>query len=137
MLKHFVVIKLILSFIIPYIILFAIYIQFNGEVSPGGGFQAGVIFATGMIGYELVFGTKQFLKTLSVKILTICGILGVMIYFSTGLIPMIFQGVYLDYNYLNEKPILGQHIGIFAIEIGVGLTVASIMCLIYILLKED
>ena len=60
MLKNFIVIKLILSFIIPYITLYAIYIQLNGEVSPGGGFQAGVIFATAIIGYELVFGKENF-----------------------------------------------------------------------------
>ena len=45
MLKEFKIIKTIIPFIIPYIILYAIYIQLNGEVSPGGGFQAGVIFA--------------------------------------------------------------------------------------------
>ena len=49
MLKEFIVIKFILSFIILYITLYAIYIQLNGEISPGGGFQAGVIFATGII----------------------------------------------------------------------------------------
>ena len=60
----------------------------------------------------------------------------------------IFCAVYiLLYNYLNynsiaktpwvNHPLTGQHIGIFFIEIGVGLTVSSIMCLIYLVLKED
>jgi multicomponent Na+:H+ antiporter subunit B len=137
MLKDFIVIKLVLSFIIPYITLYAIYIQLNGEVSPGGGFQAGVIFATAIIGYELVFGKEQFLKFISIKTLVICSTLGVFLYASTGIISLIFNDNYLNYNSLGSSKITGQHLGIFLIELGVGLTVSSVMCLIYSLLRED
>ena len=67
MLKEFKVIKTIIPFITPYIILYAIYIQLNGEVSPGGGFQAGVIFATGLISYDLVFGKYMLQKHFSIN----------------------------------------------------------------------
>ena len=137
MLKNFIVIKLILSFIIPYITLYAIYIQLNGEVSPGGGFQAGVIFATAIIGYELVFGKENFLRFISIKTLLICSVLGVSLYAGTGIISLILDDNYLNYNSLQSDPIAGQHLGIFLIEIGVGLTVSSVMCLIYTLLRED
>ncbi|MDP4709532.1 MAG: Na(+)/H(+) antiporter subunit B [Rickettsiaceae bacterium] len=136
MLKEFKIIKTVLPFITPYIILYAIYIQLNGEVSPGGGFQAGVIFATGIIAYDLVFGSKNLYKYLSTDGLIICGILGVALYAGTGVISLIFNDNFLDYNSIANHDITGQHIGIFSIEIGVGLTVASIMCLIYLLLKE-
>ena len=59
MLKYFSVLKTVVSFIIPYLILYAIYIQLNGEVSPGGGFQAGVIFASGIIAFDLLNGSKK------------------------------------------------------------------------------
>jgi multicomponent Na+:H+ antiporter subunit B len=137
MLKNFIVIKVILSFIIPYIILYAIYIQLNGEVSPGGGFQAGVIFATAIIGYELVFGKKNFLRLISIKSLLICSTIGVSLYTGTGVISLILDDNYLSYNSLQSNSIAGQHLGIFLIEIGVGLTVSSVMCLIYTLLRED
>lgn len=137
MLKNFVIIRLLLSFIIPYIFLYAIYIQLNGEVSPGGGFQAGVIFATALIAYDLVFGKEAFMKYFNIDVLIIAGILGVTIYASTGLISLIKNDNYLNYNSISSNHILGQHIGIFSIEIGVGLTVASIMCLIYTLLREE
>ena len=32
--------------LIPAILLFALYVQFHGDYGPGGGFQAGVIFAS-------------------------------------------------------------------------------------------
>ncbi|GAB4163741.1 MAG: hypothetical protein Tsb006_2980 [Rickettsiaceae bacterium] len=137
MLKDFLIIKLISSFIIPYITLYAIYIQLNGEVSPGGGFQAGVIFATGIISYELIFGKGKFLQAISVKSLTVCGILGVIIYGTTGAVSLVFNDNYLDYSSLAKTAVAGQHLGIFLIELGVGLTVSSVMCLIYTLLRED
>lgn len=136
MLKEFKIIKTVIPFITPYIILYAIYIQLNGEISPGGGFQAGVIFATGIIAYDLVFGSKSLYKYFSTDGLIICGILGVALYAGTGVLSLIFNDNYLDYSSISSHDITGQHIGIFSIELGVGLTVASIMCLIYLLLKE-
>ena len=142
MLKYFSVLKIVVLFIIPYLILYAIYIQLNGEVSPGGGFQAGVIFASGIIAFDLLNGSKKTCEFFSEKALIICGIFGVLIYASTGLVSFLFDDNYLNYNSIAKTPwvnhpLTGQHIGIFFIEIGVGLTVSSIMCLIYLVLKED
>jgi len=137
MLKEFKVLKLLLPFLIPYIILYAIYIQLNGEVSPGGGFQAGVIFATALIAYDLVFGQDKLHKYFSVNTLVICGVLGVAIYAGTGVISLIHDEAYLNYSAISHDAIHGQHVGIFLIELGVGLTVAAIMCLIYSLLSEE
>lgn len=137
MLKEFSVLRLIISFILPFIILYSIYIQLNGEISPGGGFQAGVIFATAVIGYELIFDKKLFEQKFSVKYLKLCSILGVLLYAGTGFISLIYNNNYLNYNVFHVNIIIGQHIGIFLIEIGVGLTVSSVMSLIYILLKEE
>lgn len=137
MLKDITISKTIIKFIIPYIILYAIFIQLNGEVSPGGGFQAGVIFATGIIAYDLIYGKNKLHKYFATEALLACGVLGVFIYLGTGVISLIFNYNYLDYNALSNNNITGQHIGIFSIELGVGLTVSSIMCLLYSLLREE
>jgi multicomponent Na+:H+ antiporter subunit B len=42
--------------ILPFIVLFALYVQFHGETSPGGGFQAGVITAAAVILISITFG---------------------------------------------------------------------------------
>ncbi|RTK92297.1 MAG: Na(+)/H(+) antiporter subunit B [Rickettsiales bacterium] len=137
MLKEFSVLRLIISFILPFIVLYSIYIQLNGEVSPGGGFQAGVIFASAVIGYELIFDKKFFEQKFSIKYLKLCSILGVLLYAGTGFVSLIYDNNYLNYNVFHVNIIIGQHIGIFLIEVGVGLTVSSVMSLIYILLKEE
>ena len=38
--------------------LFALYVQFHGDYGPGGGFQAGVIFASALILYSLIYGVR-------------------------------------------------------------------------------
>jgi len=134
MLQNFKIINTIIPFIISYIILYAIYIQLNGEVSPGGGFQAGVIFASGIIAYDLVLNKKRMFE---INNLIVCAILGVMLYAGVGVISLFINDNYLDYSSISDNNIKGQHIGIFLIEIGVGLTVSSVMYLIYSLLKEE
>ena len=41
------------------IIIFGLYVQFHGDYGPGGGFQAGVIFASSFILYGIIFGVKK------------------------------------------------------------------------------
>ena len=50
------VLRVITKIFLPFILLFGLYVQFHGDFGPGGGFQAGVIFAAGIILYALVFG---------------------------------------------------------------------------------
>ncbi len=75
-------------------------------------------------------------KYFSNNILLIIGILGVFIYASVGIISFIFNDNYLNYYSLSVDKIKGQHLGIFLVEIGVGFTVASVMCLIYSLIEK-
>jgi multicomponent Na+:H+ antiporter subunit B len=137
MLKDFIIVKTVLSFLVPYVFLYAIYIQLNGEVSPGGGFQAGVIFASGIIAFDLIQGKIVLRKFLTNKALITCSLIGVLLYALTGLVGLFFNENYLNYNVLAPDDITGQHLGIFIIELGGGLTVSSVMSLIYTVLRED
>ncbi|MHA7838790.1 MAG: MnhB domain-containing protein, partial [bacterium] len=51
-----IVLRIVGKGLIPFILLFALYVQFHGDYGPGGGFQAGVIFAAGLILHGLIFG---------------------------------------------------------------------------------
>ena len=55
----FPIIRVITKLLIPYILLFGLYVQFHGDFGPGGGFQAGVIIASALILYGLVFGLAE------------------------------------------------------------------------------
>ncbi len=117
--------------LIPAILLFALYVQFHGDYGPGGGFQAGVIFASGIILYSLIHGTKKAEKVISLKVAKTFSAIGLLLYASIGVEGILFGGNYLDYNVLADDPVHGQHWGILLIELGVGITVASVMISIF------
>jgi multicomponent Na+:H+ antiporter subunit B len=57
--REYLVLRVITKLLFPYILLFALYVQFHGDFGPGGGFQAGVIFAASFILYSMVFGVHS------------------------------------------------------------------------------
>ena len=60
----------------------------------------------------------------SIGFLKIITVIGVIIYTGIGFISLILDSYYLDYSLLANNKFLAQTIGIFTIELGVGLTVA-------------
>ncbi len=129
--SHHLVIRVIAKFLIPFILLFALYVQFHGDYGPGGGFQAGVIFGSAFILYALVFGLDAARHVLPDRLLHVGIALGVLIYGTTGIAGLFLGHNYLDYSPLAGDPVHGQELGIFLIEFGVGLTVASVMVVIF------
>mgnify|MGYP000222868898 CR=1 FL=1 len=86
--KHSLILKIVAKFLIPVIVLFALYVQFHGDYGPGGGFQAGVIFATGFVLYDLVFGEGDARVVVPPAWLPRLAALGVLIYGGVGLLAM-------------------------------------------------
>ena len=121
------VIRVVAKVLTPAIMLFALYVQFHGDYGPGGGFQAGVIFASAFILNAIVFGMNRGRHVWPPKFNLQCIALGVILYGGTGVASLFLGGNFLDYNVLSHDPIHGQHLGIRLIEFGVGLTVASVM----------
>jgi multicomponent Na+:H+ antiporter subunit B len=129
--KEKIILRVISKFLIPYILLFAIYVQWHGDFGPGGGFQAGVIFATGFILYALIFGVATVRDVIPAKATRALLAIGVLLYASVGIAGMLMGGKFLDYNVLASTPTAGQHIGILLVELGVGITVAAAMITIF------
>jgi multicomponent Na+:H+ antiporter subunit B len=124
---HHLVLQVIAKLLIPLILLFALYVQFHGDFGPGGGFQAGVIFASGFILYALIYGIENLRKVVPLGFLRRLSALGLLLYIGTGVAGLLLGGNFLDYNVLGSNPVAGQHLGILLIELGVGITVASVM----------
>ena len=122
--------------LIPLILVFALYVQFHGEYGPGGGFQAGVIFAAAFILYALVFGMDAARAVAPEGVLRVLAALGVLLYYGVGLASLFAGGNFLDYDVLARDGISGQHLGIFLIEFGIGITVATIMVIIFFAYAE-
>ena len=129
--RHHLVLRVVSKMLIPFILVFALYVQFHGDFGPGGGFQAGVLFAAGFILYALVFGVENAREVLPPRALRILVPLGLIIYALTGFAGILLGGKFLDYDVLAATPTAGQHLGILVIEFGVGMTVAAVMVTIF------
>ena len=130
--RHHLVLRVVTKILIPPILLFALYVQFHGDFGPGGGFQAGVIFASAFIVYALLFGTHRARRAVSPGIVRFVLAFGVLLYAGVGVFGILLGGNYLDYNVLGHDPVHGQHNGILLIEFGVGATVAAAMITIFL-----
>ena len=113
------------------ILLFALYVQWHGDYGPGGGFQAGVIFAVAIIAHALIFGVRHTQRLVTPDAVRLCAAMGWLLYLGTGLLPMLLGAEFLNYSVLAGDPLHGQHYGILAIELGVGITVANVMILLF------
>ncbi|MDR2831537.1 MAG: Na(+)/H(+) antiporter subunit B [Rickettsiales bacterium] len=118
--------------IVPFIILFGLYIQFHGDYTPGGGFQAGIIIASGIILYSMLFGISTTLKAIPYSVMRFTNVLGILIYGGTGVATILLGQNFLSYDTLSASNVVGQKLGIFLVELSVAFTVYSSMLIIYI-----
>jgi len=127
------ILRVVSKLLIPPIMLFALYVQFHGDFGPGGGFQAGVIFASAFILYALIFGVDNARKVAPAWLTRLMLAAGLLLFSGVGVFTMFLGGDYLDYNRLSNDPLAGQHLGINIIEFGVGTTVAGAMITIFLI----
>lgn len=125
------VLRLVVKVLIPFILLFALYVQLHGEYGAGGGFQAGVIFATGMVLYDLVFGEGDARLVVPARWLPRLAAFGILMYGSVGLYALLHGRPFLDYTVLAEDPMVGRHLGILLVELGIGICVFAVVLSIF------
>ena len=134
--EHLIV-RVITKMLVPFILLFALYVQMHGDFGPGGGFQAGVIFATGLIAYAIVFGIKRTIRAVPVGLVAAMVSLGVILYAGVGFATLVAGGSFLGYSALDiHDPVHGQHLGIVLVELGVGITVSGVLMAIFFTFAE-
>lgn len=131
--KDYLVLRVVAKLMIAFMLLFALYVQFHGELGPGGGFQAGVIAAASIVFYAIIYGLPAARAVVPDRLVEIMIASGVLIYAGVGVAGLILGGNYLDYFVLGHDPVHGQHRGIFWVEIGVLVSVAGVMLKIFYL----
>ena len=129
--KDQVVPRVVAKLLIPYILLYALYVQWHGDYGPGGGFQAGVIFAAAVILYALIFDLADAQRAVRPWVVNLLVPLGLLLYIGVGIVTILKGGVFLEYGMLEHDPVHGQHLGILLVELGVGTTVAGIMLTVF------
>jgi len=121
------ILRIVAKLLMPFMLLFAVYVQLHGDYGPGGGFQAGVIAAAAIVFYAITFGLGAAQRLVPERVVERLLAAGVLLYAGVGLAGLLAGGAYLDYFVLDRDPVQGQHRGIFWIEAGVAITVAGVM----------
>ena len=130
-LRHHLIPRVVGRLLVPFIVLFGLYVQFHGDYGPGGGFQAGALIAAGLILHALLEGETAALRAVRTNVLTgmIAG--GALLYTGVGVAGMLLGGNFLDYSVLASDPVAGQHLGILLVELAVGITVTAVLLAIF------
>ena len=130
-----IIIKTLARVLVPFILLYALYVIMHGHYSPGGGFQGGVILGASLVLLVITHGLKDTQKRISEKSVAIFSSLGVLIYAGIGVLCLILLGNFLDYSklaiLLNVPLAQARSLGILGVEIGVGLAVMAVMFSIF------
>lgn len=133
--SHDVIVKTLARLLMPFIVVYALYVVMHGHYSPGGGFQGGVIMAAGFVLLVITHGLEKTKKRMSEKIAGVISSIGVLIYGGIGVLCLILGGNYLDYGKLSKillvTPAEARSLGILGIEIGVALAVMAVMCTVF------
>ena len=117
--------------ILPFILLFALYVQFHGDYGPGGGFQAGVIAAGMVILLAITFGLTAAKRIAPDGLVEKMIPAGLVLYAGTGAAGLAFGRNYLDYAVLAADPAHGHELGILLVELGVLITVSGTMVTLF------
>ena len=134
--KDYLVLRVIAKLMIPFMLVFALYVQFHGDFGPGGGFQAGVITAAAIIFYAIIFGLPAARAVVPDRLVETMVAGGVLLYGGVGVAGLLLGGNYLDYFVLGRDPVAGQHRGIFWVEVGVLVTVSGVMLKIFYMFAD-
>ena len=124
--QNHLILRVVTKMLVGLIILYAfLRPSFTGIFPRVAASKRGIIIAVAFILYGLVFGQNAVYQTLPPWVVHKILALGVLIYIGTGLATMALGGAFLDYGvFAPHHPSHGQHWGILAVELGVGITVA-------------
>ncbi len=126
-----VIFRVVAKLLIPFMLVFAMYVQFHGDFGPGGGFQAGVVAAAMVIFYAIIFGLEAAQRIIPPRVVELMVPAGVGIFAGVGVLGLLLGENYLNYSPLADDPAHGQEYGIILVEFGVLVTVAGTMVTIF------
>jgi multicomponent Na+:H+ antiporter subunit B len=133
---HRIIVGLTCRIAVPLVQIFALYVVAHGHHSPGGGFQGGVMLGASFILIALSTTLRGALARLGESNFITIACIGILIYAGFGFLPLVFGRNFLDYGALQglfgtDGEEMARSHGIFAVELGVALTVMSVMFAIF------
>ena len=84
-----VIVKTISRLLFPFILLFGVYVLIHGHLTPGGGFQGGVIIAASAVMLLLAYGMGEAPIEIKFPRVEVMEVLGGLVLASVGLVGLV------------------------------------------------
>ena len=99
------IVRTVANQLIPFILIFGLYVIVHGHLTPGGGFQGGAVIVSGVVMLLVAFSSQELKKSLRERLLSIMESSGALIF-----IGLAFAGISIVffYNFLVGTPIFGR-----------------------------
>jgi multicomponent Na+:H+ antiporter subunit B len=97
------ILRTIAQKLFPFILMFGFYLTLHGHLSPGGGFQGGVVIGTAIILLALSYGVDETEKRFKENNLSILEKLAILSFIFLGLL-----GIFYGYPFLRDIMPLGE-----------------------------
>jgi multicomponent Na+:H+ antiporter subunit B len=135
------IVKTMVRFLAPFIILFSVYTILHGETSPGGGFQGGAIIGASIIVFTTIFGLWEASRRIPQKFRVPLEGSAVIIFFLVGVLGLAGGGNFLTYAWPNIAQSLQPSVVVWLtvlVEIGIGLGGAMVfISILFAMMREE
>ncbi|MCL0056154.1 sodium:proton antiporter [Dehalococcoidia bacterium] len=134
-----VVIQTVARVVVPFLQLFGLYIIVHGPVSPGGGFQGGVIVGASMILLALSYDLSSAEDRASHKVRIIMDSTGALLFAGMGLLCLLVGGVFLEYGVIPLPIVPAKIRGLMILLVGVaiGIHIMALAASLFLHLAEE
>lgn len=135
------IVKIMVRFLVPFIILFSLYTILHGEISPGGGFQGGAIIGGSMIIFTTIFGLWESSIRIPQRLRFPLEGAAVMAFFAVGVLGLIGGGNFLTYAWPSIAESLQPAVATWLtiiVEIGIGIGGAMVLIsILFSMIREE
>jgi len=123
--------------VVPFVVTYGLFTMLHGTKSVGGGFQGGVVVASGVVTLAFAFGVTQTLAALAPGVLRAVAAGGLLLFAAVAAASLALGGAFLDAGTYARLPVTGAAVyAVELVEIGIGLTVASVISLAFFTLAR-
>ncbi len=136
-----VIVRTMVALVVPFIVLFSLYVILHGEMSPGGGFQGGAVIGASMIIFTTVFGLHLSSVKVPLKVRAALEGSAVITFFLVGIAGILGGGNFLAYAWprvsQSLQPALVTWLTVL-VEVGIGLGGAMVfVSILFAMVREE
>jgi multicomponent Na+:H+ antiporter subunit B len=127
-------VRVVSALMVPFVLVFGVYVIAHGHYGPGGGFAGGVVLAVAVVLARLTLDVEMVRRAFPVWLPIFTMAVGMALFFAAALVPALVGAEVLDYGAVGPEamePARRRYLGIMVVEVGVGAVVFGGIVMIF------